>query len=155
MRVLLIGNSGAGKSTLARALAGTHALEHLDLDTLVWEPDQPATARPAEVVRAEVLSWAQGRARWVVEGCYGELIEALLPLASELRFLNPGLAACLAHNRARPWEPHKYPSKAAQDAMLEPLLLWTAGYYTRDDAWSYAAHRRIYDAFAGAKREIT
>ena len=29
------------------------------------------------------------------------------------------------------------------------------GYYERDDAWSYAAHRRIFDAFTGAKRELT
>ena len=30
---------------------------------------------------------------WVIEGCYGDLIEAALPHASELCFLNPGVAA--------------------------------------------------------------
>ena len=37
--------------------------------------------------------------------------------------------------------------------MLPFLLDWVAQYYERDDAMSYAAHRRIFDAFAGSKRE--
>jgi hypothetical protein len=28
-------------------------------------------------------------------------------------------------------------------------------YYTREDALSYLHHRRLFDAFAGSKREIT
>lgn len=37
--------------------------------------------------------------------------------------------------------------------MLEPLQAWVAGYYEREDQWSYQAHRRIYDSFAGRKSE--
>ncbi|WP_290779650.1 hypothetical protein [Arenimonas sp.] len=33
------------------------------------------------------------------------------------------------------------------------LQQWVAGYYDRDDAWSYREHRRIFDAFAGRKVE--
>ncbi|MEC5162879.1 MULTISPECIES: hypothetical protein [unclassified Janthinobacterium] len=53
MRVLVLGNSGSGKSHFARALAASHALAHLDLDTIVW---QPAVARAAGDVAREVLN---------------------------------------------------------------------------------------------------
>ena len=72
---------------------------------------------------------------------------------SRLVFLNPGREACLANNLRRPWEPHKYASKEAQDAMLVNLQDWVAGYYHRADAWSYAEHRRIFDMHAGPKVE--
>lgn len=32
---------------------------------------------------------------------------------------------------------------------------WVAGYYERNDPWSYRAHRRIFDAFEGRKIERT
>ncbi len=73
--------------------------------------------------------------------------------ASELRFLNPGVDACVANCRARPWGPHKYPSKEEQDARLDFLLDWVREYATRADEYSLAAHRRLYDAFGGTKRE--
>lgn len=34
--------------------------------------------------------------QWVIEGCYGDLILAALPSRTELRFLNPGIEACVA-----------------------------------------------------------
>ncbi len=37
--------------------------------------------------------------------------------------------------------------------MLAHLQKWVADYYVRDDAWSYQAHRAIFDAFTGPKRE--
>lgn len=83
------------------------------------------------------------------------MIEAAAAHCDRLVFLNPGLDACLANNRRRPWEPHKYGSKAQQDAMLDVLQSWVADYYTRQDAWSYAAHRRIFDAHRGEKIEFS
>jgi hypothetical protein len=94
-------------------------------------------------------------ARWVIEGCYGELIEAVAPRCTQLVFLNPGLDACLANNARRPWEPHKYASLELQNAMLAPLRAWVTDYYHRVDQWSYQAHRRIFDAHTGAKIEHT
>jgi hypothetical protein len=70
-------------------------------------------------------------------------------------FLDPGRDACLAHDLTRPWEPHKYASKAEQDAMLPVLQAWVAGYYDRDDAWSHVAHVRVFESFAGEKSCIT
>lgn len=70
-------------------------------------------------------------------------------------FLDPGLDACLANNRRRPWEPHKYASPETQDAMFDALQAWVAGYYTRDDAWSHRAHRALFEAHRGRKRHVT
>jgi adenylate kinase family enzyme len=155
MRVLIMGNSGSGKSYRAQALAAQHGLAHLDLDTIVWEPGLIAVPRAPEQVRAELLAFVEGNESWIAEGCYGDLVEAALPFCSELVFMNPGLKVCLENNRRRPWEPHKYASMEAQQSKLDFLLEWVAGYYTRDDAMSYATHQRIFDGFGGNKTEVT
>jgi len=155
MRLLIMGNSGSGKSWRSQALAARHGLVHLDLDTIVWEPGQIAVPRAPEQVRADLLAFVDANDSWVAEGCYGDLVEAALPFCSELVFMNPGLDTCLDNNRKRPWEPHKYDSMEAQQSKLAFLLEWVAGYYTRDDAMSYARHRRIFDAFGGNKTEVT
>ena len=91
---------------------------------------------------------------WVVEGCYGRWMKHLQPHCTEMVFLNPGEATCLANCRARPWEPEKYSSKTEQDAKLPFLLDWVRAYYSRTDDLSLSAHRRLFDSFNGAKREI-
>lgn len=153
MRTLIFGNSGSGKSTLAKSLARRHGCAHLDLDTIVWVPGRVAEQRPMKDVLADLDAFIATHEAWVVEGCYGDLVAHASGACTELVFLNPGREACLENNRRRPWEPHKYESPAQQDAMLEHLQAWVAGYYQRDDAWSYAAHRRVFDAHAGAKTE--
>ena len=154
-RILVFGNSGSGKSTYSKALAQSQGLAHLDLDTIVWEPNQVAVARSADAVRRSLEEFLAAHSSWVIEGCYSELIQATASRATQLIFLNPGVEVCLANNRRRPWEPHKYESAAKQDEMLDALQAWVAGYYERDDAWSYAAHRRVFDAHAGPKVEHT
>ena len=156
MRIVIIGNSGSGKSTLAARLEREHALVRLELDGIVWEPGLVAVARPAAAARADLAAFVRANERWVIEGCDGDLAGAALPVATELLFLNPGREACVANNRRRPWEPHKYASAELQDSMLTPLLDWVAGYYARgaEDPRSYAFHRRLFDGHDGAKREI-
>lgn len=153
MKILVFGNSGSGKSTYARALAERHALAHLDLDTIVWEPGQVAVQRPAAAIEASLLAFLDCHRAWVIEGCYGELVQATAAHCSELVFLNPGREACLANNRRRPWEPHKYASAEAQNAMLDTLQAWVAAYYERDDDWSGSRHRQIFEAHRGRKTE--
>lgn len=155
MRTLIFGNSGSGKSTLAKAMCARRGCPHLDLDTIVWEPGRIAEARSMDRVLADLEAFIAANTDWVIEGCYGDLVEHAAHACTELLFLNPGCQACLANNRRRPWEPHKYASKEQQDAKLDHLQAWVAGYYERDDAWSYAAHRRLFDAHAGPKTEFT
>jgi adenylate kinase family enzyme len=154
MKLLIVGNSGSGKSTYAAELAAAAALPRLELDAIVWEPHQIAVARPTEIVRADLAAFLDHHPRWVIEGCDGELVEQALPWCSQLIFMNPGMAACLENNRRRPWEPHKYDSAADQQRMLANLLAWVESYYTRGDPRSYAYHRRVFDGYAGDKREI-
>lgn len=154
MRVAILGNSGSGKSTLANWLALSANLAVLDLDSVAWEPDQPAAARPHGLAEADVTKFCATHAHWVMEGCYGNLIEAAFRFQPFLVFLNPGLESCTAHCLNRPWEPHKYASRQEQDANLPFLLSWVAGYYTRDGPMSLAAHRAVFDKYAGRKVEL-
>lgn len=154
MNILIVGNSGSGKSWRARALAGQHGLAHLDLDTIYYVPGLIAVRRPMEDVLADLHVFFDEHPAWVAEGCYGDVIEAALPFCTELVFMNPGKDICLANNGKRPWEPHKYASKELQDSMLSFLLDWVGKYYERDDSCSLACHRRVFDGFTGAKREI-
>lgn len=154
MKVIVIGNSGTGKSTHARMLAQEHGLEHLDLDSIMWEPNQIAVLRPTADVQRDLKDWVGQRDRWVVEGVYGEIASSILAADVHLHFLNPGLDVCLRNNAARPWEPEKYETPELQQSMYETLIDWVKGYYTRDDAWSYAYHRAMYDGFSGTKTEI-
>ena len=154
-RVLILGNSGSGKSTLAAKLGAELGTPVLDLDSLVWAPGEVAVARPSHDVRRELREFCARHGSWIVEGCYGDLADVVLDGRVELVFLNPGEEACLARCRARPWEPHKYSSKEEQDARLEYLLQWVRDYYRRDGPLSLRAHRTIFDAYRGPKRELT
>ena len=155
MRVLVMGNSGSGKSWRARELAQQHGLAHLDLDTIYFVPGEVAVQRPPEQVQADLRAFMAAHDAWVVEGCYGEVIESMLPFCDQLLFMNPGKDACLANNGRRPWERHKYASKEQQDSMLPFLLDWVGQYDARDDTCSYRYHRRVFDGFGGVKRELT
>jgi adenylate kinase family enzyme len=150
-RILIYGNSGSGKTTMAREVARALGVEHLDLDLIAW--DAPGERRSPAASVAMLEAYFAQHDGWVVEGCYGDLVEAALPYCTELRFLNPGVEGCVANCRARPWEPEKYASLEEQDRRLAFLLDWVRQYDTRTDEYSLARHRAIFDGFTGAKRE--
>lgn len=152
-KILIFGNSGAGKSTLAANLAREHQLKHLDLDTLAWLPVNPPRRRDLQESRKEIEAFIATQSSWVIEGCYADLLEIVTPHCSEIIFLNPGTDTCVKNCKSRPWEPHKYASKEAQDANLEMLIEWVKNYETRNDEFSLTAHRRVYDNFKGKKSE--
>lgn len=155
MRLAILGNSGSGKSTLARNLATRTGTPAVDLDTFAWEPGQVAVPRDPALAAADVAAFCATHQAWIIEGCYAELIRATLPHRPTLVFLEPGVEACLAHCRARPWEPHKYASKAEQDARLTFLLDWVRAYYTREGDLSLAAHQALFEAYEGPKQKLT
>lgn len=154
-RVIVYGNAGSGKSTYAAHLARQEGLVHLDLDTIVWEPGKVAVPRATGAVHKDLQRFLDTQTRWVIEGCYSEWVEVASTWCTELVFLNPGEAVCVAHCRARPWEPHKYTSLNEQNKMLAFLLEWVRAYYTREDSCSLQRHRRLFDEFRGAKRQCT
>jgi adenylate kinase family enzyme len=153
MRIAILGNSGSGKSTLAHWLAQRGEAAVLDLDTVAWMPGDAALRRPLAESTGELRAFCERHPRWVVEGCYAGLIQQVLSYQPTLIFLNPGTAACEAHCRARPWEPHKYASREAQDANLAPLLAWVRDYTQRDGELSLAGHRAVFEAYQGPRLE--
>jgi adenylate kinase family enzyme len=154
MRLAILGNSGSGKSTLAQWAAKSSGAAYLDLDTVAWLPDQVAVPRPARAARAEVQSFCAAHTRWVIEGCYASLIDATLPFSPRLIFLNPGPTQCVANCQARPWEPHKYASKAEQDERLAFLLTWVKDYYGRSGDMSLAGHQALFEGYVGDKQQL-
>lgn len=153
-RILIFGNSGAGKSTLAKSLCRAQCLAHLDLDTLAWLPTLPPQRKPLTQSATAIAEFIAANNGWVIEGCYTDLLEIAAPDASDIVFLDLPLHECIANARARPWEPHKYATRAEQDANLDMLIDWIAQYTTRDDTFSHAAHRDFYARHAGPKRIV-
>lgn len=151
MRVCVLGNSGSGKSTYAKRLG----VAVLELDSIYWEPNRIAVARPVDDVRADLAAFIAANPAWVIEGCYADLIEIAARSCDELVFLNPGVEVCVANAKRRPYEAHKYDRAEDQEKMLGFLLEWIGAYPERSDATGYPAHRRLFDAHAGPKREVT
>ncbi|WP_286261072.1 AAA family ATPase [Thalassotalea atypica] len=157
-RIVIFGNSGSGKSTLAKQLSHRHQLQHVDLDTYAWQPakgNKPPTRSPIEEVETTLCQELLHTKNWVIEGCYSDILALVLPNATKVYFLNLPIASCIENAKARPWEPHKYPSKQAQDENLNMLIQWISQYQDRTDEFSYLAHRKLFDQFNGVKELIT
>lgn len=101
-----------------------------------------------------LLEFFEARGDSVVEGCYGDIAEAIAQQIDLFIFLNPGIETCLRHCAQRPWEPDKFESPEAQEAMRESLLEWVASYDERADEYGLRSHRKVFDAFPGHKREL-
>jgi len=152
--VLIFGNSSSGKSTLAKKLHKEHGLAHLDLDLLAWLPTTPPTRKPLEESRVEIEAFISSNALWVIEGCYADLLEFAAPASEEIIFMNLPIDTCLDNAKRRPWEPHKYPSKEAQDANLDMLLKWISQYEERTDSFSKTMHQQFFDRYQKSKAMI-
>lgn len=154
-KILIFGNSGSGKSTRAQALAAKYGLAHLDLDTIAWLEQMPPQRRPLDQAKQKIDSFLAEQPAWVVEGCYADLLALLCDQANELVFMDLSVEDCIANARTRPWEPHKYASKEAQDENLTMLIGWIEQYPLRQDECSHIAHQQLFDNFSGNKQRYT
>ncbi|MDP2535026.1 AAA family ATPase [Alteromonas stellipolaris] len=158
-KIVVFGNSGSGKSTLAKNLVKVHHIAHLDLDSVAWAPSNSTTSPPSRMPISEstvlIERFLTDHTSWVIEGCYSDLLAEVLPRADELIFLNLPMKLCVENAKARPWEPHKYESKQAQDANLDMLIDWIKEYENRTDTFSKQSHQALYDSFGGAKTMYT
>ena len=148
-RVVVVGPSGSGKSTFAAALAAAEGRLHVDLDRVAFA-DQQGTRRPVEA-SLERLRAEREDPRVVFEGCYADLAQALAGPEDHLVWLDLPVERCLEHARARPWEPHKWPSKAEQDAFLPHLEAFIRSYPDDPSPTGRAAHATLFETFPGAR----
>lgn len=154
-KVLIFGNSGSGKSTLARRVCSAEGLSHLDLDTLAWNSTAPPERKCLNESRSDIFNFMHSSKGWVIEGCYSDLLEIILPFATEIIFMNLPIESCIENARNRPWESHKYASKEAQDKNLKMLIDWISQYSERTDTFSELAHNKLYSQYAGKKSMVT
>ncbi|MCP4325043.1 MAG: shikimate kinase [Alteromonadales bacterium] len=154
-KVLIFGNSASGKSTLAKQLAQSENLAHLDLDLLAWQPTNPPTRTSLDDSRKAIEQFIQQHTSWVIEGCYTDLLTMVEAVSSEVIFMNLPVTQCIANAKNRPWEPHKYDSKEAQDANLAMLIEWISQYESREDTFSKNAHTEFYQNYSASKKMIT
>lgn len=152
VKAIELGNSGSGKTTFSRGLAEHHFVDILHADDVSF--DEPGILLPIDERVRRVLAWQDGLDGWIVEGCYGLIAEALEADAEVFFFLNPGVEVCLAHCRARPWEPEKFDTWEDQEAGLEFLLQWVREYETRSDEFGLTEHRRIFEELRRRKYEL-
>lgn len=148
-RIIVYGNAGSGKTTMARRLG----LPMLSLDHIAWSAG--ALRMPLAESLAALDAFMNEHDEWVIEGCYGDLIEHAARRCTELRFLNPGSDVCIANAQNRPWEPSYCESPDMQRQLLGPLIVFIRAYETTADEYGFARHRAIFEAHAGPKREYT
>ena len=148
-RVVIYGNAGSGKTTMARSLG----LPVLGLDDIAWAAT--GVRMPLADSLVALKEFIATHPEWVVEGCYGDLVEAAAAHCTELRFLNPGAEVCVANARRRPWEPGYCTSPEEQQRLLGPLIEFIRGYETVADEYGLTRHRAIFAAHRGPKREYT
>ncbi len=154
-KVLVFGNSASGKSTLAKRLAASQQLAHLDLDLLAWQATNPPTRAPLVESAKAIESFMRQHKYWVVEGCYSDLLKVAEHKSTEIIYMNLSVEDCIINANNRPWEPHKYASKAEQDTNLTMLIQWISQYEIRDDNFSKAAHLEFYQNYTGVKKMLT
>jgi len=153
MKIVLFGNSGSGKSTLAQKLVAKFSLGHLDLDTVAWKKEEPMARRAIEDSSVDILQFIEKNQIWVIEGCYSSLLKIAMEHCSEIQFLNPGVDTCIENCKKRPWEPHKYKSSDEQNKNLDMLIGWVKEYESRQDEFSLAEHRALFNDYKGKKTE--
>jgi hypothetical protein len=148
-RVVIYGNAGAGKTMMARSLG----LPLLSLDDIAWSAAGVRT--PLADSLAALERFMATHVEWVIEGCYGDLIEAAAAHCNELRFLNPGADVCIANAHNRPWEPGYCESPEEQRRLLGPLIEFIREYEHMADECGLGRHRAIFAEFKGIKREYS
>ena len=153
--ILIFGNSGSGKSTLAKKYKEAHGLAHLDLDNLAWTETKPPSRKPLVESAVQIKEFINEHPKWVIEGCYTDLLKVAAPYSQEIVYMDLPIELCIDNARKRPWEPHKYESKEAQDANLEMLMDWIRQYSIREDTFSKVAHNEFFNAYQRNKSRYT
>lgn len=151
-RIAIVGNAGSGKSYLAQALSIAWNIPVIDLDEIFWMPGGYSEKR----ARVEVYSMIDTRKRsmtWIVEGVYGDLVEAFLDRTELLIWLDLEWELCRTSLLQRASTAGRT-SSVGEHQMVEEfqeLLNYAEQYQSRKNSISHAGHKIIYEGFPGAK----
>jgi hypothetical protein len=143
-RTIITGNSGSGKTTLAVLAAAKSGRPHIDLDTIYWQ-DQIGLKKRVQPAAMQMVADVAATDAWFIEGVYGWLLEAAVPRATAMIWLNLPWAECKAGLEARG------PTYSPSTTEYEALLVWAADYGRRQTSSSATGHRRLFEAFTGHK----
>ncbi len=149
-RIVIIGNSGSGKTYLAQRLSHCFHLELIHLDKLFWEPGGFNVKRPKEIVYAEIAALAQGE-NWIVEGVFGELVQAFFANAEQLIWLDLDQETCLNSLLQRGSEGYNQLDQQSAEENFQKLLTWASAYWQREDLRSHRGHANLFTQFNGKK----
>lgn len=91
-KIVVIGGSCSGKTTFSKALAKAMESEHVELDSLFWEPGWKEAA--PDIFKSRVQT-AISKEAWVVDGNYSKLNEWLWSQADTMIWLDLPLITIL------------------------------------------------------------
>lgn len=146
-RTIIIGNSGSGKSTLAARIAAAAGPPPICLDEIYWI-DQASLKKRGQAEALAMASAASRDSRWVIEGVFSWLADAVLPRATMLIWLDLPWSDCLSGLIERG------PMFGASDSEFNELLAWAHLYWERRTSSSHAGHLRLFEAFTRPKLRL-
>jgi len=153
-RWVVLGNSGSGKSTVAGHLSKLASVAVLDLDSIAWSeesgPLQPQR-RDARESLAEMERFAGRHQRWVMEGCYEDLIGKMAPYSPVLLWKDVPVDVCCERIHSRKFEPGKYSTPQAQVEAVSGLQQWIREYESRSGPMSRRSHETLFRNWPGPK----
>lgn len=138
-RILVIGPCGAGKSTFATALSQRLGLPLFHMDQLNW---RPGWIESSDAELRTRLSTVTAQEAWIIDGTYGGTLDARLPRADTVLYLDYPISLCIRrlltrvwtyHGRSRPDMPDGCPERLDL-AFLWYVVRWNSGPRLRTEA---------------------
>lgn len=146
----VIGNAGSGKTTLAKLLAEGSGLRCVELDSVAFRDG--TSERKALESSLSLLAPKLATAT-VTEGCFADIMRALVTPDDHLLWLDLPVETCVAQAQARGWESHKWSSPQQQDYFLPQLLEFIRRYPHDSSPTGRSAHEALFLEFPGSKEK--
>ena len=163
MKIAVIGSSGCGKTFIAKRLAERYGLEHIEMDSMAFDPGW--TLRPVENFKADLEKrFEKATSGWVTDGNWESIGGIQLLLADKIIWLDLPRSTVMRQliprtlfrvlTRKKLWNGIREPFSNLYSFKPEKsVILWswrhfpsTRAHYERclsDEAWSHAEVLRL------------